>query len=155
MIRLTARISGRVEMMAGYKAKVAALAGDFGLSGFIRNLPDGWIEVVAEGEKAELERFASALGMDLPPIRKEDVETTYSDATGEYAGFCGLLDLDEVCERLDEGVEVLKEILVAFREGFRDLGDRMDAALKKQNSKWGSDVREDRDRPRGTQSRHD
>jgi len=119
--------------MVNCKAGVITLARDFDLSGFVRDLPDGRVEVIAEGEKDKLERFACALKMKNTLIWAEDVEATYSDASGDYAGFRGLVDLDEICEHLDEGVEILKEILVFLREFFGDLGGK-DAALKKQDS---------------------
>lgn len=50
--------------MAGYRTRVVALARGFGLAGFARNLPDGRIGVIAEGERAELEKLASALKME-------------------------------------------------------------------------------------------
>jgi len=133
MMRLTARVSGRIQM-TGYRAKVVSLAKGFGLAGFVQNLPDGQVEVVAEGEKADLERFASALRMENSLIQAEDVETTYSDASGTYTGFRKIVDSEEMGDRLDEGVEILKDILVSIREGFGDMGGKMDSMLDKQDS---------------------
>ena len=120
--------------IAGYRARVVALARGFGLNGFAQNLPDGRVEVVAEGEKADLERFASALKMENSLIQVEDVEATYSGASGTYSGFRKIVGSDEIGDRLDEGVEVLKDILITAREGFRDLGGKMDSMLVKQDS---------------------
>jgi acylphosphatase len=136
MMRLTARVSGRVQI-AGYRARVVTLARGFGLPVFVQNLPDGRVEVVAEGEKADLERFASALKMENSLIQVEDVETTYSDASGTYSGFRKIVGSDEIGDRLDEGVEVLKEIAVTLKEGFGDLGGKMDSMLEKQDSMLG------------------
>jgi len=133
MMRLTARVSGRIQM-TGYRARVVSLARGLGLAGFVQNLPDGRVEVVAEGEKADLERFASALRMENSLIQAEDVETTYSDASGTYTGFRKIVDSEEMGDRLDEGVEILKDILVSIREGFGDLGGKMDSMLVKQDS---------------------
>ncbi|WP_394356780.1 acylphosphatase [Candidatus Methanocrinis alkalitolerans] len=44
MMRLTARVSGRVQMV-GYRARVVGLARSSGLVGFVQNLPDGRVEV--------------------------------------------------------------------------------------------------------------
>jgi len=120
--------------MTSYRARVVALAKGFGLVGFARNLPDGRVEVVAEGEKDDLEGFASALKMENTLIQAEDVEATYSDASGDYAGFHKITGPDETGDRLDEGVEILKEIVVTLKEGFGDLGSKMDSMLEKQDS---------------------
>ena len=120
--------------MVGYRARVVALARGFGLTGFVRNLPDGRVEVVAEGEKADLERFASALKMENSLIQVEDVEATYSDSSGTYSGFRKIVNSDETGDRLDEGIEILKEIAFTLKEGFSDLGSKMDSMLENQDS---------------------
>jgi len=130
---LTARVSGRVQM-AGYRAKVVDLARSSGLVGFVQNLPDGRVEVVAEGDRSDLERFASALKMENALIQVYEVEAAYSEATGSLFGFRKVVDAEEMGDRLDEGVEILKEILVSVREGFSDLGGKMDTLLEKQDS---------------------
>jgi acylphosphatase len=133
MMRLTARVSGRVQM-AGYRAKVVDLARSSGLVGFVQNLPDGRVEVVAEGDRSDLERFASALKMENALIQVYEVEAAYSEATGSLFGFRKVVDAEEMGDRLYEGVEILKEILVSVREGFSDLGGKMDTLLEKQDS---------------------
>jgi hypothetical protein len=60
MMRLTARVSGRIQM-TGRRAGVVSLARGFGLAGFVQNLPDGRSRWVAEGEKADL----AEVGPDL------------------------------------------------------------------------------------------
>jgi acylphosphatase len=54
------RYSGRVQGV-GFRATCRWLAGGFELAGYVRNLPDGCVEVVAEGEPAELDRFQAAV----------------------------------------------------------------------------------------------
>ena len=45
----------------GYRAKAVALATKMGLVGLVQNRPDGHVLMIAEGERAELERFAAAI----------------------------------------------------------------------------------------------
>jgi len=45
----------------GYRAKAVALATKMDLVGLVQNRPDGRVLMIAEGERAELERFAAAL----------------------------------------------------------------------------------------------
>jgi acylphosphatase len=57
------------------------------VTGMVRNLPDGGVELVAEGQRDELAAFRRAIqdsevgGM----IRQEDVK--WSNATGGFSGF--------------------------------------------------------------------
>jgi acylphosphatase len=45
----------------GFRYTVKALAGGFELVGTVRNLPDGRVELVAEGAKEELSAFQQAI----------------------------------------------------------------------------------------------
>ncbi|MDF0590525.1 hypothetical protein P0O15_04960 [Methanotrichaceae archaeon Mx] len=42
---------------------------------------------MAEGERSDLLRFASALKMENYLIRVDDVETAYCEASGSFPGF--------------------------------------------------------------------
>ncbi len=49
-------LKGRVQGV-GYRYFVLRKAGDFEVVGFVRNLPDGSVEVVAEGAESEVREF--------------------------------------------------------------------------------------------------
>jgi len=112
MIRLTAHISGRVQRV-GCRSKLVSLAKEMGLVGFVQNRPDGQVLVIAEGEKKEdLERFASAIQIKNALIDVENVSAEYSHGSGEYSIFRKITGPDEVGERLDDGIEILKHLVV-------------------------------------------
>jgi acylphosphatase len=112
MIRLTAHISGRVQRV-GYRSKLVSLAKEMGLAGFVQNRPDGRVLVIAEGEKKDdLERFASAIQIKNSLIDVENISAEYSHGSGEYSIFRKITGPDEVGERLDDGIEILKQLVV-------------------------------------------
>ena len=53
MIRRTSHFSGHVQGV-GFRYTVADVAEDFDVRGYVRNLPDGRVELVAEGDEAEI-----------------------------------------------------------------------------------------------------
>ncbi len=64
-----------------------SVAAGFEVTGLVRNLPDGRVELVAEGVRDELEAFRQGIresGLEHF-IRKE--EASWAEATGEYRGF--------------------------------------------------------------------
>ena len=61
-------VSGRVQGV-GFRWFVARQAKAFGISGWVRNLPDGRVEIAACGPKSKLMQFESAVA-DGPPLAK-------------------------------------------------------------------------------------
>jgi len=78
--------SGHVQGV-GFRFTVRTVATGFEVTGVVRNLPDGRVELVAEGERNELEAFRAAIpdaGLGAC-IRHEDV--SWTEARGEFRGF--------------------------------------------------------------------
>jgi acylphosphatase len=84
--RLHIYYSGRVQGI-GFRYSVMMLVRGYEVTGWIRNLPDGRVEMVAEGERAELEAFAAAIRESelAAYIRQED--RRWGAATQEFHGF--------------------------------------------------------------------
>jgi len=70
-----------------FRAFVSQRAGELGLSGYVRNLPQGAVEVVAEGGKRQLEKLISYLSTGPPSAKVERVAINWSGYTGNYADF--------------------------------------------------------------------
>lgn len=146
MKRLTATISGRVQRV-GYRAKVLSMAQELGLTGFVQNRPNGQVLVIAEGSMASLERLASAIKIQNALIDVQSVESEFTNGSGAYSSFRKVTGPEEVGERLDDGIEILKELVLGVREiatsvnnltaitvkGFGDLNGKMDQMLGKQD----------------------
>lgn len=57
------------------------------LVGWVANRPDGAVQVVAEGEEAELRRLVDFLRQGSPAARVERVTTEWAPADGEFTDF--------------------------------------------------------------------
>jgi len=78
--------SGQVQGV-GFRYTVKSTASGFEVTGTVRNLVDGDVELIVEGAKDELEAFRQAIrdsGLDHF-IRKEDV--CWGEAKNEFRGF--------------------------------------------------------------------
>ncbi len=80
-MRLTALVFGTVQGV-GYRQYVQRRARDLNLHGYAENLIDGRVEVVAEGEEADLTRLLHWIGRGPPHARVTEVQTQYAEATG-------------------------------------------------------------------------
>ena len=115
MKRLRAFVSGKVQM-TGYRARVVSLAKFLGLVGFVQNLPDGRVKVVAEGEESVLERFLHDLRINDPLIDVQDIEVDYTGAMGDFLRFEKLVGTGETDQRLDKAAELLSELIVVNKQ---------------------------------------
>ena len=84
--RLHLVVSGRVQGVYFRQATVDAVAG-LGLQGWVRNLPDGRVEALAEGSRPALEALLAACRRGPPAASVEGVEVTWGDAVGGLGPF--------------------------------------------------------------------
>ena len=122
MKRLTAYVSGQIQKV-GYRKRVIDTARALGLKGMIENLNDGRVKIIAEGDDEKLKWFESAIDIKNTLIRVSSIETTYSVPCGEFSQFGKFVEEGETDSRLDKGVEVMKEILVAIKGVNKSLDD--------------------------------
>jgi acylphosphatase len=62
-------------------------AQSLGLSGYVRNLPDGRVEVVAQGDEQSLEKLLEWCTNGPDHARVEKVESKWRKPETEFAGF--------------------------------------------------------------------
>ncbi|MGH2517288.1 MAG: acylphosphatase [Ktedonobacterales bacterium] len=84
--RLTARVCGSVQGV-GFRYFVRREASALGVRGYVRNLPGGEVEVVAEGERRRLERLLALLERGPSAAEVERVEAEWSAGLGAFASF--------------------------------------------------------------------
>ena len=83
---MTVYYSGRVQGV-GFRYTVKSLTPGFEFTGTIRNLEDGRVELVAVGERAELDAFRQAVresGLGRMITREEEL---FTPPSGNFRGF--------------------------------------------------------------------
>lgn len=70
----------------GFRYTTCRVAARFQVTGFVKNLPDGRVQLVAEGPAGELRRFLAAVAAELGRYI-DDSEQAALPATGQFAGF--------------------------------------------------------------------
>ena len=87
MMRITACAKGRVQGV-GYRYLVTDCARETGVSGFVKNISDGSVLIVAEGSDDAVSEFVTMVNAQSDPlIRVDTMEVTQSEPTGEFSGF--------------------------------------------------------------------
>ncbi len=84
--RLTAVVYGHVQGV-GFRWWTKCRAAELGLRGHARNLPDGRVEVLAEGPRSECEHLLDLLRSGSTPGRVDRVSQRWAEPIGQPVGF--------------------------------------------------------------------
>jgi acylphosphatase len=85
-VRMTAWVHGQVQGV-GFRWWTRCRALELGLVGHAANLPDGRVEVIAEGPRVACERLLSALRSGSAPGYVQQVTECFTGARGGVTGF--------------------------------------------------------------------
>jgi acylphosphatase len=85
MIRRTSTFSGHVQGV-GFRYTAQSAARGRAVTGYVRNLPDGNVELVAEGEPQEIDALLGDITREMESFIRKRTDQD-SPPTGEYRGF--------------------------------------------------------------------
>ena len=85
-IRVSVIVRGRVQGVA-FRQSTVARALDLGVSGWVRNLPDGSVEGLFEGAESAVNALVAWCRQGPPAALVEQVEVRQETCTGEFADF--------------------------------------------------------------------
>jgi acylphosphatase len=86
LARLSAIVFGRVQGVF-FRDFTRRQAHALGLTGYVRNLPDGTVETVAEGTRAALEKLLEQLKVGPPGAQVDRVNFWWEEHSGEFEHF--------------------------------------------------------------------
>jgi acylphosphatase len=84
--RLTAHVYGLVQGVY-FRDTTQQQAKALGVNGWVRNRPDGSVEVTAEGQKPALDLLLAFLHKGPTHAQVEKVEAVWAAAAGEFSAF--------------------------------------------------------------------
>lgn len=85
MLRVVVYYSGRVQGV-GFRFTAKHIARSYSVTGRVRNLPDGRVELIAEGDPAEIDRYLAELAKTMGGNIR-DSQRSEQPGTGEFAEF--------------------------------------------------------------------
>ena len=86
IVRARIRVSGVVQGV-GYRYFVRTKALALGVSGCVRNLPDGAVEIVAEGDRSVVGELVGELRVGPRYAAVESVDLTWEEPRKDFTGF--------------------------------------------------------------------
>lgn len=79
-------VGGRVQGV-GFRMYAVDQAEELNLTGWVRNLPDGRVEIVAEGEETDIVAFCEWCRSGPESAQVAGIKTAFSDPCGEFDSF--------------------------------------------------------------------
>jgi len=70
-----------------FRSNVRSWARGCGLCGWVRNLSDGRVEAILEGEEERIEEVISFCRIGPPGAKVDKVDVKWEDYRGEFSGF--------------------------------------------------------------------
>ena len=137
MKRFVATARGRVQRV-GYREHVYNETFDRNISGYVMNLKNGEVEIVAEGSEQDLRDLINAINIIRRPIAVKSFTVRWEEATGEYADFeiiRGEIQ-EETFERMDYAGNVLHSMDMKLDQSLQlqhTMLDKQDQMLDKQD----------------------
>jgi len=86
IVRAHVIISGRVQGVY-FRGTAKKMAESLGLDGWVRNLSDGKVEAVFEGETEDVHRMVTWCNTGPSAARVDDVQEHWDAAAGDLSGF--------------------------------------------------------------------
>ena len=79
-------ISGRVQGVF-FRSETKREAGRYGVSGWVRNLPDDRVEAVFEGERESVKKLVEFCKRGPPGAEVTRIEVSWETYSGDFRGF--------------------------------------------------------------------
>jgi len=85
MQRRIIHFSGQVQGV-GFRYTARTIAQRFAVAGFVRNLSDGRVEMIVEGESSQIDKLLDQISKQMNGNIKS-IEQSDQEPTGEFTGF--------------------------------------------------------------------
>ena len=86
MKHVSIRVSGRVQGVC-FRAYAQKRAIDFGLSGYVKNMPDNSVYMEAEGADEDVDKLVEWAKQGPPAARVTDIQVNFSHYLRKFEGF--------------------------------------------------------------------
>jgi len=120
-------VYGRVQK-AGFRDFIDEIAFHFNLNGYVKNLNDGTVQIICEGEENSIKELLEKINISQYPIRVENIDVVYKKPTGEYRTFEVIREEDlttATYERMDAAVRYIREMNSDISQKIDGLGNHL------------------------------
>jgi len=116
--RVDVTVHGEVQRV-GYRYMVQDTARRLGVKGYVQNMPDGTVKIMAEAPENVIRKFLEALKVKEPPVDVESIQVTYPKPTGEFQFFT--IKYGDLTEEMAEGFGTEMEYRKLYIKDIRNI----------------------------------
>ncbi|HJH28342.1 MAG TPA: hypothetical protein C5S51_01395, partial [Methanosarcinaceae archaeon] len=121
-------VHGRVQK-AGFRDFIDEIAFNLDLNGCVKNLDNGTVQIVCEGEDGNIKELLEKINIIQYPIRVEKMDVAYKKPTYEYKAFDVVIEEDlttATYERMDAAVRYMREMNSNLSQKIDGVGGKID-----------------------------
>ncbi len=140
-------ISGRVQK-AGFRDFIDETAFNLNLNGYVKNLDNGTVHVVCEGQENSIKEFIEKINIRQYPISVEKIDIKYKNPTGKFKTFEIIRSEDlttATYERMDAAVRYMREMNTNLGQKIDGLGEGLGQKIDKSRVDIVSEIHSMRD----------
>jgi len=140
-------IHGRVQK-AGFRDFIDEIAFNLALNGYVKNLDDGTVHVICEGEETKIKEFVEKININQYPIRVEKINIIYKSPTHKFKTFEIIRDEDlttATYDRMDAAARYMREMNTNFSQKIDGLGDTLGQKIDQSRIEVTSEIHSLRD----------
>ncbi len=130
MKRLVAIARGRVQRVS-YREHVYNATFGRDISGYVRNLDNGDVEIVAEGSEKDLQNLIQEINIIQRPVEVKSFIINWEKATGEYSSF--EIVRGDIQEEIFERIDYAGNVMHSMNTKLDQMLDKQDQMLDKQD----------------------
>jgi acylphosphatase len=135
-------IYGRVQK-AGFRDFIDEIAFNLNLNGYVKNLKDGTVQVICEGEESSIKKLLEKINIKQYPIRVEKIDIGYSKPTGEFTTFEVIREEDlttATYERMDTAARYMREMNSNLGQKIDGLGEQLGSKIDGLGEQLGGKI---------------
>lgn len=135
-------VHGRVQK-AGFRDLIDEAAFNLNLNGYVKNLKDGTVQVICEGEEDKVKELLEKINIQQYPIRVEKIDVKYTKPTHEFKAFEIIREEDlstATYERMDTAVRYMREMNANLSQKIDNLGDNLGGKIDNLGDNLGTKI---------------
>ncbi|MDO8726562.1 MAG: acylphosphatase [Candidatus Methanoperedens sp.] len=140
-------IHGRVQK-AGFRDFIDEMAFNLALNGYVKNLDDGTVHVICEGEEPKIKEFVEKININQYPIRVEKIDIKYKSPTHKFKTFEIIRDEDistATYDRMDAAARYMREMNTNLSQKIVGFGDILGQKIDQSRIEITSEIHSQRD----------